>query len=457
MEDKIIINISGTKYEVSSETFKQITLTMSHAKRELEKMTARAEKQGEYFLERNPTSFLAVLGYFQGNGLHLPPLTCTAEFKNELEFWGVDPEAMEHCCYSKYVGFFDDQKALSILTDDQTQRINERKELQRRAQGSGWPSIQAKIWSILEEPSSNIIAKGYFYTSAFFVIISIAALICGTHPTFRRSLRESEWREYFDDDFHRYAGHFDSSHVHSGSTVPPLPTEPMAQIDLLTYLDFITTIFFTIEFALRVIFCPTKKRFFVSLLNLIDILSLLVMYSKYIVETVNPKEKYTASIFDIVHCFQIIRVFRLFRLVKNFIGFRVLLYSMKASFCEVLLMSMFLMVATLLFSAFVFFSGDKVFTSIPDSFWWAIVTMTTVGYGDIYPTEALSKSIGAICAITGVCLLAIIIPIFVNNFLLFYAYSKVWGTKDKVMGESNRKKESTPFTSKTKIAPFKPE
>lgn len=283
--------------------------------------------------------------------------------------------------------------------------------------------------------------------------MSITALVCGTHPTFMRSLRESEWEEFFGEEYPQYSGHFDSTGSSTNITLSPLPTNAKAPLDFLSYLDFITTAFFSVEFILRFIFCPNKKKFISSFLNLVDIFALVVMYSKYFVEAINPREKYTATVFDIVHCFQIVRVFRLFRLVKNFIGFRVLLYALKASIWEVLLMSLFLVVAMLMFSAFVFFSGDTTFTSIPDAFWWAIVTMTTVGYGDIYPTQPLSKTIGAVCAVTGVCLLAIIIPIFVNNFLLFYAYSKVWGSKDNENTNKGNKKINSIICSKSNVSP----
>ena len=167
-------------------------------------------------------------------------------------------------------------------------------------------------------------------------------------PLFLRDLNEEEWRDFFQDDFHHYSGHFNQL-TNANSTLPHLPTDAKAHIDVITYTEYATVAFFSLEIVLRFVFCPYKKSFFKSLLNLVDVFSIVVMYSKYIVEAFDPKEKYQASIFDIVHCLQIVRVFRLFRLVKNFVGFRVLLYAFKSSTEELLLMSMLILVSMLLF------------------------------------------------------------------------------------------------------------
>lgn len=174
MDNTVVINISGTKFEVSRNTFNNMMSTESDAKLKLGIL--KENNPSCYFLERNFEVFTAVLSYFQGNGLHVPALTCIAEFKKELDFWGIDPHEIEPCCYSKYIGFFDDQKALTILTDDQTERINERTELQRRVKEEGWISFQAKVWSVLEEPSFNIFAKVGIQESLLLLLLNDFAI-----------------------------------------------------------------------------------------------------------------------------------------------------------------------------------------------------------------------------------------------------------------------------------------
>ncbi|CAC5359070.1 KCNC1 [Mytilus coruscus] len=327
-EKRIEIDVNGIKFKILQDIVDKITLSDCEASKIF--LDKKSTEDNVVYFERNAGLFGSILCFYQGRTLHVPSGVCLGEFKDELKFWGIDPKHLSKCCMGQFITFCDDQDVLQILENDQIKKENNRTKLKSRKQSEGmWKYIQAKGWLILEEPSTSIFAKVYFFTSAMFVLASIFGLVCQTHPFLEEILSNRNGR------------------------------------------------------------------------------SILEMISRHI---------------------KIVRIFRLFRLVKNFTGFRVLMYAVRASGFEVLLMSMFLVVAMLMFGAFAFFSGDTAFPSIPDSFWWAVVTMTTVGYGDMVPTIGLSKAIGGLCAITGVCLLAVIIPIFVNNFVMFYNYSKVWRT-----------------------------
>ncbi|XP_052820039.1 potassium voltage-gated channel protein egl-36-like [Mya arenaria] len=379
------VSVSGTNFEMLSTTWSKMRAIMSfECSREI------IERPDHVFLERNPAAFQCILQYHQGGQLHMPSEMCPSIFQREMEFWGLKKSALSKCCLVKYIGYFDDQAVLKV----------------------------------------------YFALNAILVLVSLFALIAGTHPVFQRELNLDEWKEYYGAEWDKYRHLFDDTAPEpesEGSELEPLPEGSMTRYTALDITEYVCVALFSIDLIIRCIFCPNRIRLlFYSFLHWVDVFALLVMYIQYLFEYIYPREKYEASFLDVLHCMQIIRVLRLFRLVKHSTGFLVLLYAFKASYREMLLMVMFLLVAMMIFSTMAFFSGDDTFSTIPDSFWWAIVTMTTVGYGDVVPKEALSKLVGVLCAISGVCLLAVIIPIFVNNFMLFYSYSKIWGQMEKV-------------------------
>ena len=133
---------------------------------------------------------------------------------------------------------------------------------------------------------------------------------------------------------------------------------------------------------------------------------------------------------DVFEFFSIIRILRLFKLTRHSSGLKILLQTFRASAKELMLLVFFLVLGIVIFASLVYYAEriqvnpTNDFSSIPLGLWWALVTMTTVGYGDMVPKTYLGMFVGAMCAMAGVLVVALPVPVIVSNFAMYYSHTQ---------------------------------
>ena len=169
----------------------------------------------------------------------------------------------------------------------------------------------------------------------------------------------------------------------------------------LFILEWFFTLAFTLEYALRIYSSPKPRSYVLSYYGLIDLLSILPTYLAYF---------YAGANFLVV--IRVLRVLRVFRVLKLFrymgeanLLFGALVNARRKIF--VFMFAVFNLVIVFGTLMFIIEGPDNGFSNIPQSIYWAIVTITTVGYGDITPHTPLGQGIAALAMICGYAIIAV--------------------------------------------------
>lgn len=172
---------------------------------------------------------------------------------------------------------------------------------------------------------------------------------------------------------------------------------------IMIALEYILTIFFTVEYLLRLYCSPNPRAYALSFFGIIDLLSILPMYLGFLV--------HSARFMIVLRSIRLIRVFRIFKLFSFLNEGYLLLASIRASFRKISVFFLFVLIMVVCLGTLMFMvEGDEPespFTDIPTSIYWAIVTMTTVGYGDITPVTAIGRFFSSVVMLLGYTIIAV--------------------------------------------------
>ncbi|KAF3430377.1 hypothetical protein E2986_10411 [Frieseomelitta varia] len=409
--DRVILNVGGVRHETYKSTLKKIPAT--RLSRLTEALVNYDPILNEYFYDRHPGVFAQVLNYYRTGKLHYPTDVCGPLFEEELDFWGLDSNQVEPCCWSTYSVHRETQATLAILdkldvegeklSDEEIARLFGCEEEYNRGTLTKWQRLRPRIWTLFDEPYSSTTAKCIAGVSILFICLSVLCFCLKGHTVTTKPSRNNNQRN--------------SEPLHIGSS---RNTDPADSHPVLFYLEHTCNAWFTLEITLRCLVSPSLKRFAVSPVNAIDLAATLSFYTEFLTES---------SLY--LEILSIARVLRLFKLTRHSPGLRILIHTFKASAKELALLVFFLVLGIVVFASLIFYAErlqenpHNDFDSIPHGLWWALVTMTTVGYGDMTPKTFPGMFIGGLCAIAGVLAIALPVPVIVSNFSMFYSHTQV--------------------------------
>ncbi|XP_077355040.1 A-type voltage-gated potassium channel KCND2-like, partial [Festucalex cinctus] len=378
-DNVLILNVSGRRFQTWRDTLERYPDTLLGSS---EKDFFFQQESNEFFFDRDPSLFRYILNFYQMGKLHFPRHECIAAFDEELTFFGIIPEVIGDCCYEDY--------------KDRRRENQERLQDDEESDPSNEPitadlNFRESLWRAFENPYTSTMALVLYYVTGFFIAVSVLANVletvpCGARFEFAKSNSCGE----------RYALAF-------------------------FCMDTACVLIFTVEYVLRLVAAPSRFKFVKSIMSLIDVVAIMPYY----IGLVMPENEDVSGAFVTLRVF---RVFRIFKFSRHSAGLRILGYTLKSCASELGFLLFSLTMAIIIFATVMFYaeksSKGSAFTSIPAAFWYTIVTMTTLGYGDMVPKTIMGKIVGSICSLSGVLVIALPVPVIVSNFSRIYHQSQ---------------------------------
>uniref|UniRef100_A0A8C0CFN7 Potassium voltage-gated channel modifier subfamily V member 2 n=1 Tax=Balaenoptera musculus TaxID=9771 RepID=A0A8C0CFN7_BALMU len=327
----------------------------------------------EYFFDRDPEVFQLIYNFYASGVLLYSPrccLICFEERRDELS------------------------EQLKIQRELRAQaQAEEAEELFRDMRFYG--PQRRRLWNLMEKPFSSVAAKAIGVASSLFVLISVVALALNTVEEMQQQAEQG-------------AG--------GGNPRP-----------FLEHVEMLCMAFFTLEFLLRLASTPDLRRFARSALNLVDLVAILPLYLQLLLECFTSEDQvrgkgslHEHDLETMGRVGQVLRVMRLLRI------FRIL----KLCYQQVGCLLLFITMGIFTFSEAVYSVEHDVrgtnFTSIPHAWWWAAVSISTVGYGDMYPETHLGRLFAFLCIAFGIILNGMPISILYNKFSDYYSKLKAY-------------------------------
>lgn len=421
-ENFLNLNVGGFKQKVSRSVLQRFPhtrlarlLPCSSESAILELCDDYSATEHEFYFDRNPRFFRYVLNFYHTGKIHLMEELCVFSFSQELEYWGIKELYLDSCCSNK----FHEQKEcdkehdwdqnedeqLQESFDSSMEDLSELEKDLEKFEGTWCAEKRKQLWLRLENPGHSLTAKMLAVVSLSVVLISIAAMCVHSMP-----------------EFHQVDAN-----------------ERAVEDPVLAAFETFCVLWFTFEFVVRLAVAPRLRKFASNALNIIDFVSVVPFYATLALEQADAEEsEELENVGKVVQILRLMRIFRILKLARHSVGLRSLGATLRHSYHEVGLLILFLSVGISIFSVLVYFAerddDESELQTIPIGWWWATITMTTVGYGDTYPVTLAGKLIGTLCIVCGLLVVALPITIIFNKFSKYYERQKALVESDQYAG-----------------------
>jgi voltage-gated potassium channel len=166
-------------------------------------------------------------------------------------------------------------------------------------------------------------------------------------------------------------------------------------------LEWVISIFFTLEYSMRIAVVKNKRSYIFSFMGIIDFLALAPFFLSFFF----PVTKY----FLIFRMLRMLRIFRIFNLLDFMNDGYLIVRALRNSSRKIYIFLLFLIIFSVIVGSLMFMveGGRQGFETIPQSIYWAVVTVTTVGYGDVSPITPLGKFFAVVLMLAGYSIIAV--------------------------------------------------
>ncbi|KAG9273076.1 potassium voltage-gated channel subfamily G member 4 [Astyanax mexicanus] len=386
-----LINVGGNRYTFPWSALEQFPLTrlgrlrMCSSPEEIARVCDDYdEARREFFFDRSPSAFRVILNFLAAGKLRLLREMCALSLHDELTYWGVEMAYMERCCKRKMYTRLEE-----VAEHERREEERRRRSMQIRppVEETRYRKFMNHLRDMVENPQSGLPGKLFACLSVLMVAVTVISLCISTMP----DLREEENRGECSQKCHH-----------------------------MFIVETVCVAWFSLEFVLRFIQARSKLQFIRGPLNIIDAMAILPYYVSLVVDEEDPGleherpaggKGYLDKLGLVLRILRALRILYVMRLARHSLGLQTLGLTVRRSTREFGLLLLFLCVAVTLFSPLVHLAeseltGAQDFSSIPASYWWAIISMTTVGYGDMVPRSIPGQVVALSSILSGILIMA---------------------------------------------------